>query len=201
VKNQPTLAGAMILDLVAVLLGGATYLLPVFAKDVLNCGSLGCGWLRGAEAIGAFVTAIVIAHRPPLKNSGRNMLLAVVGFGLCTIVFAMSDNYWLSFVMLMGIGACDNLSVVVRHSLVQLIIRDSMRGQVSAVNNVSIGASNELGGLESSVTAAAFGPVGSVVSGEIGTLLAVAGVAWFFTQLRQLKRLDDIKPAKLIKQN
>jgi len=181
----------MALDLFAVLLGGAVWLLPVFAKDILKVGPSGLGWLRAADAIGAFVMAMIIAHLPPMKHAGRNMLLAVAGFGVATIVFGLSRNFWLSMAALFAIGAFDAISVVVRHTLVQVLTPDPMRGRVSAVNNISIGASNELGGLESGVAAAILGPVGAVVFGGIGTLVTVAIVAWRSPQLRKFGRLVD----------
>jgi MFS family permease len=173
------------LDLFAVLLGGAVYLLPLFAKNILKVDSRHFGWLRAGEAIGALSMALVLAHLPPMKKAGRTMLLAVATFGLCTIVFGLSKNYWLSLAMVTLIGAVDNISVVVRHTLVQVMTPDSMRGRVSAVNGIFIGASNELGGLESGLTAAWLGPVKSVVVGGIGTLLTVLTTAVVFPQLRK----------------
>ncbi|MGE5612184.1 MAG: MFS transporter [Bacillota bacterium] len=182
------------LDLFAVLLGGAVYLLPVFAKDILHVGSVGFGWLRAADAIGAFSMAMLIAHLPPMKKAGRAMLLAVIGFGAATVVFGLSRNYWLSLVMLVLIGAFDNISVVVRHTLVQVLTPDAMRGRVSAVNNIFIGASNELGGMESGLTAAWFGPITSVVGGGVGTILVVLAIALLFPQVRRFGSLADAKP-------
>ena len=138
--------------------------------------------------------AIVLAHRPPMNKAGRAMLVSVAGFGLATLVFGISKNYWLSFAMLVLTGACDNVSVVIRHTLVQLLTPDSMRGRVSAVNQVFIGSSNELGGMESGVTAAWWGPVRSVVFGGIGTLVTVAAVGILFPSLRKFGRLDDASP-------
>ena len=183
----------MMLDLFAVLLGGATWLLPVFAKDILQVGPTGQGWLRAAEAIGAFSMSMLIAHLPPMKHAGRAMLLSVAGFGVATIVFGLSRNFWLSFAMLVLVGALDSVSVVVRHTLVQVLTPDSMRGRVAAVNNISIGASNELGGLESGLVAAFFGPVFSVVAGGIGTILVVLGIALKWPQVRTFGSLQDAK--------
>jgi hypothetical protein len=180
----------MALDLFAVLLGGAAWLLPVFAKDILQVGPSGQGWLRGAEAVGAFTMALVLAHLPPMRRAGRTMLLSVAGFGVATIVFGLSRSFWLSLAMLACIGALDQISVVIRHTLVQLLTPDSMRGRVSAVNNISIGASNELGGLESGLVAAWLGPVGSVVFGGIGTLVTVGTVAALFPGLRRYGSLQ-----------
>ncbi|HWB55045.1 MAG TPA: MFS transporter, partial [Tepidisphaeraceae bacterium] len=148
-------------------------------------------------AIGAVMMALLVAHAPPMKRAGRNMLLAVAGFGAATLVFGLSRNYWLSLAMLFLTGAFDNISVVVRHSLVQLLTPDEMRGRVSAVNQVFIGSSNELGGLESGLTAAAWGAAASVIVGGIGTLLVVSTVALKWPRVRQLGRLDDLQPAKV----
>lgn len=187
---------AMTLDMFAVLLGGATFLLPIFAER-LSVGPTGFGWLRAAPPIGAIVMALLIAHAPPMKRAGRAMLVSVAGFGAATIVFGLSQNVFLSFAMLVVCGMCDNVSVVVRHTLVQTLTPDSMRGRVSAVNQVFIGSSNELGGLESGVTAALFGPVISVVGGGIGTILVVIAVALRFPQVRKLGSLRDVKPGSV----
>jgi MFS family permease len=191
VWRTKVLLGTMTLDLFAVMLGGATYLLPVFAKDILQVGPTGFGWLRAGEATGAFVTTLIIAHLPPMKHAGRNMLLAVVGFGIVTIIFGLSRNFWLSFSMLVLLGACDSVSVVVRHTLVQVLTPDAMRGRVSAVNNISIGASNELGGVESGVLAALIGAVPAVVVGGIGAIMTVAIVAAVWPQLRHYGALHQ----------
>lgn len=190
------LLSTMSLDLFAVLLGGAVYLLPIFAKDILHVGPTGYGWLRSAPAIGAVSMAMLVAHMPPMKHAGRNMLLAVAGFGAATLVFGLSRNYWLSLAMLFLTGAFDNISVVVRHTLVQLLTPDEMRGRVSAVNQVFIGSSNELGGLESGVTAALWGATWSVIVGGIGTLLVVGYVGFKWPRVRRLGRLDDLQPLK-----
>jgi MFS family permease len=182
------------LDLFAVLLGGATALLPIYAKDVLHAGAVGFGWMRAAPGIGAFVMALVVAHMPPMKHAGRNLLLAVSGFGLATIIFGLSTSLPLSLAMLFLTGAFDNISVVVRHTLVQVLTPDSMRGRVSAVNNVFIGASNELGGFESGLTAQWLGPIWSVVAGGIGTVLVVLTVATIWPQVRRFGSLADAKP-------
>ena len=182
------------LDLFAVLLGGATALLPVYATDILHVGAVGFGWLKAAPAIGAFVTAMVIAHAPPMKHAGRAMLLAVAGFGVATIVFGVSKWYWLSLLAFGLTGAFDNISVVVRHTLVQVLTPDAMRGRVSAVNNVFIGASNQLGELESGVAGWLLNPVWSVVAGGIGTILVVAAIAVVFPQVRRFGSLRDARP-------
>ena len=192
VWTRKLMLGVMLLDLFAVLLGGAVYLLPVFAKDILHVGATGFGWLRAAPSFGAFTMALILAHRPPMKRAGRALLLAVTGFGAATIVFGLSGHFWLSFCMLICCGACDNVSVVIRHTLVQLLTPDAMRGRVSAVNQIFIGSSNELGGMESGVTAAWWGPVRSVVFGGIGTLVTVAAIGSTFPRLRKLGRLDQV---------
>ncbi|MBM4069794.1 MAG: MFS transporter [Planctomycetes bacterium] len=179
------LLAAITLDLFAVLLGGATALLPIFARDILEVGPTGLGWLRAAPAVGAFGMAMLLAHRPPLSRTGIALLLAVAGFGAATIVFGLSQDPLLSFIMLALTGAFDNISVVVRHTLVQVLTPDAMRGRVSAVNLVFISSSNELGAFESGVTAEWFGPVLSVVGGGVGTILVVlAAMAWWPELLR-----------------
>ena len=183
------------LDLFAVLLGGATALLPVFAADILHCGSIGLGWLRAAPSIGAVIMGLVIAHLPPMRSAGKTLLWAVAGFGVATVVFGLSKSFWLSMAMLFLTGAFDNVSVVVRHTLVQLLTPDVMRGRVSAVNNVFIGSSNELGAFESGVTAAWFGPVISVVAGGVGTVLVVLAAMRLWPALGGLGSFAAVKPA------
>lgn len=190
------LFAAMALDLFAVLLGGATYLLPVFA-DRLEAGKLGLGLMVAAPAVGAITMALVQAHRPPLKRAGRAMLIAVIGFGLATIIFGLSTSLWVTLPALVMLGACDNISVIVRHSLVQLVTPDSMRGRVTAVNQVFIGASNELGGVESGATAWAFGPVASVVGGGIGVIGVVGVISLVYPEIRKLGRLADVQPGRM----
>lgn len=194
VFSRPLLLATMTMDLFAVLLGGAVYLLPVFARDILHVGSLGYGFMRAAPAVGAFTMAMIVAHSPPMKRAGRNLLLAVAGFGCATIVFGLSKNYWLSLAMLFLTGAFDNVSVVVRHTLVQLLTPDDKRGRVSAVNQVFIGSSNELGGFESGLTASIWGAVASVVVGGIGTILVVLAVAWKWPQVRNFGALHTATP-------
>jgi MFS family permease len=179
------------LDLFAVLLGGAVVLLPLVATDILHVGSVGYGWLRAAPAVGAFLMAISVAHLRPMKHAGRGMLWAVAGFGAATIVFGLSRNYWLSLAMLFLTGAFDNISVLVRHTLVQVLTPDNMRGRVSAVNNVFIGSSNHLGDFESGVTAWMFGVVGSIVLGGIGTILVVIAAALAWPEVRAFGSLKD----------
>jgi MFS family permease len=196
VFGRRLLLATMTLDLFAVLLGGAVYLLPVFARDILHVDSLGYGFMRAAPAVGAFTMAMILAHTPPMKRAGRNLLLAVAGFGAATIVFGLSRNYWLSLAMLALTGAFDNVSVVVRHTLVQLLTPDDMRGRVSAVNQVFIGSSNELGGFESGTTAHFFGTVWSVVLGGVGTILVVCAVAWKWPEVRRFGSLQDARPSQ-----
>lgn len=194
VFGSPLILAAMTLDLLAVLLGGAAYLLPVFARR-LEVGPVGYGWMRAAPAMGAFLMAVIQAHRPPSSNAGRSLLIAVAIFGVATIIFGWSQSFWLSLAMLFLIGASDNISVVIRQTLVQTLTPDSMRGRVAAVNQVFIGASNELGGVESGVTAKYFGPVWSVIGGGIGTLLVVLGVAAKWPDIRRLRSIRDLSPS------
>jgi MFS family permease len=187
---SPIILGTITLDLFAVLLGGATALLPVYAKDILAVGPTGLGFLQAALPLGSLSCALVLAHRPPLQKAGRAMLSAVAGFGVATIVFGCSRWFWLSFLMLFLGGAMDNISVVVRHTLVQLLTPDEKRGRVSAVNSLFIGTSNELGGFESGVVAYWLGPVFSVVAGGAGTILVVLAVALIWPPIRKYGRLD-----------
>ncbi len=195
VRDSKVILATITLDLFAVLLGGAIALLPIFADRILHVGAVGLGWLRAAPSIGAVLMALALAHRPPMRQAGKAMLTAVAGFGVGTIVFGLSHTFWLSFAALIFTGACDNVSVVVRHTLVQLLTPDPMRGRVSAVNNIFIGSSNELGALESGVTAALFGPVLSVVGGGIGTILVVFATAWKWPEVR---RIGPLQPAETV---
>jgi len=185
------------LDLFAVLLGGAIYLLPIYANDILKVGASGFGFLRAADAVGAMCMALWLAHRPPLKRAGVTLVWAIVGFGAATIVFGLSRNFWLSMGMMFAIGALDNISVVVRHTLVQMLTPDEMRGRVSAVNGIFIVASNDIGGLESGLVAWLFTPVFSVVSGGVGTILVVIGAICIWPQILKIGSLDSIQPASL----
>jgi MFS family permease len=182
------------LDLFAVLLGGATYLLPLYAEDILGVGARGLGMLRSAEALGAIAMAALLTYLPPMRRAGRTMLWAVAGFGAATIVFGLSQSFWLSLAMMFLIGALDNVSVVVRHTLVQMLTPDAMRGRVSAVNGVFIVASNDLGGVESGVTARLFGAVASVVLGGAGTILVVLGAARLWPEILGIGSLKDVRP-------
>ena len=175
VAAHKVVLGAVSLDLFAVLLGGATALLPMFAKDILHVGPLGLGFLRGAPAVGALMMSIVLTRWPARRRVGPLMLGAVAVYGIATFVFGVSTNFGLSMVALAVTGAADMISVVIRQTLVQLETPDAMRGRVSAVNSLFIGASNQLGEFESGATAAWLGPVVSVVLGGVGVLL-VAGL-------------------------
>ena len=175
VRGHPVVLGAISLDLFAVLLGGAAALLPIFARDILHVGPWGLGLLRSAPAVGALAMSIALARWPVRRRTGRLLLGAVAVFGLATLLFGMSTSLPLSMAALAVTGAADMVSVVIRQTLVQLETPDAMRGRVSAVNSVFIGASNQLGEFESGATAALLGPVGSVVLGGLGTLL-VAGL-------------------------
>jgi MFS family permease len=179
------------LDLFAVLLGGATALLPIFARDILEVGPSGLGWLRAAPPMGAFLMALGLAHREPLRRAGRTLLASVAGFGLATVVFGLSRNYALSFCTLALTGAFDNVSVVVRGTLVQLLAPEAMRGRISAVNAIFISSSNQLGAFESGITAEIFGPVLSVVGGGIGTILVILAVMWIWPEVVQLGPLHS----------
>jgi MFS family permease len=190
VFSKKVILATITLDMVAVLLGGVTALLPIFADQILHCGPIGLGWMRAAPGIGAFIMALLIAYLPPMKKAGKTLLWCVTGFGAATIIFGLSHSLWLSLAMLFLTGAFDSVSVVVRHTLLQLLTPDAMRGRISAVNNIFIGTSNELGALESGLTAALFGPVVSVVAGGIGTILVVLGVAHLWPETRKIGALD-----------
>ncbi|MEH1820552.1 MAG: MFS transporter [Nostoc sp.] len=191
-QNQLILA-AITLDMFAVLLGGAIALLPIFAKDILHVGPMELGYLQAAHSIGALTMAITLAYLPPLRKAGPALLWSVVGFGVVTIIFGLSHSFWLSMLMLILGGALDSISVVIRHTLVQIRTPDHLRGRVAAINSVFISASNELGGFESGLTAALFGPVISVVGGGIGTILVVIATAAIWPEIRRLGALQEYK--------
>ncbi|MBN8613833.1 MAG: MFS transporter [Deltaproteobacteria bacterium] len=190
VKERPALLGAITLDLFAVILGGATALMPIFARDILHVGEWGLGVLRAAPALGALLVALYLGLRPLAGRAGVIMLVCVAIFGACTIVFGLSESFPLSIVALVVMGGADMVSVVVRHVIVQGQTPDEMRGRVAAVNMVFIGASNELGELESGMTAAWLGTVPAVVVGGIGTILVTAFCAVAFPDLRRIDRLE-----------
>jgi MFS family permease len=213
VYQSKIILGVITLDLLAVLLGGSVSLLPIFAKDIFHASPAGFGWLRAAMSIGAVVCVFVLAHRPPLQKAGRAMLWSVTIFGVATILFGLANInclgqwlalpgafwFWFSFAMLALAGAVDNVSVVVRQTLVQILTPDEKRGRVSAVNSLFIGTSNELGGFESGVVANWFGKamghsnatgaIISTVSGGIGTILVVLAVAWIWPEIRKYGKL------------
>ncbi len=181
--------GCMSLDLFAVLLGGAVALLPVYAREILRIGPYGLGLLRAAPGLGAVTVAIMLAHYPLRRRAGLSMLYSVCGFGVFTIVFGLSHNLALSLVALMLTGAFDMVSVIVRSTLVQLTTPDEMRGRVSAVNMLFVGASNEVGQFESGVTAQWFGAVPAVILGGAGTIAIVVLWNWLFPSLREVDKL------------
>jgi MFS family permease len=191
IRNQPVILGGISLDLFAVLLGGATALLPVYARDILVAGPWGLGLLRSAPAVGALGMSIFLARKMVEHRIGWVMFSAVAIFGVATIVFALSTSFLLSLGALVVLGAADVISVVIRSSLVQIKTPDAMRGRVSAVNSMFIGTSNQLGEFESGITAALFGVVPAVVIGGAGTLVVV--VLWI-RLFPQLLRIDSLKP-------
>ena len=191
--------GLITLDMFAVFLGGATALLPIYAADILFVGPTGLGFLAAALPLGSILCVFILNHRPPLQKAGRTLLWAVTIFGLATIAFGFSKWFWFSFLMMFLCGAVDNISVVVRHTLVQMLTPDEKRGRVSAVNNLFIGTSNELGEFESGTVAQLFGPaigntivagaVISAVSGGVGTILTVVAVALIWPEIRRYGKL------------
>ena len=178
VWNQKALLSAMSLDMFAVLFGGAVALLPAFANDILKVGPQGLGWLVAATYIGNFIALAWFTKRPLKRRQGKALLVVVAGFGLCILVFALSQNFWLSFFALLASGLFDGVSMIVRGTIVQLFVPDEMRGRVSAVNSMFINSSNELGQFESGVAATAMGLIPSVIFGGCMTLL-IAGITWF----------------------
>jgi len=198
VRARPVVLGALSLDLFAVLLGGAVALLPAFARDILHVGPEGLGLLRSAPAAGAALMAIAFGRRPLERHAGRLMFGAVVLFGIATIVFGLSTSFYLSLAALFVLGAADMVSVFIRSSLIQIATPDAMRGRVSAVNMLFIGASNELGEFESGLTASWWGAVPAVIVGGLGTLVVVAIWMWGFPPLRKVDRLTDVTPGQSI---
>lgn len=192
--RRPVILGAISLDLFSVLIGSATALFPIYAEHILNTGSWGLGLLRAGPAVGALILAIYIARFPLKEKVGRTMFIGVAVFGVTTIIFGLSEWFWLSFTMLIVMGAADMISVVVRSSLVQLQTPDDMRGRVGAVNSIFIGASNQLGDFESGVVAEFFGTVPAVVAGGVGTLLVVGLWIKMFPSLYHWDRLTANEP-------
>ncbi len=187
VWNERFLLGCITLDLFAVLLGGATALLPVFARDILHVGPEGLGQMRAAPAAGAAIVALWLAFRPLSRNVGAKMLWAVAAFGLATVLFGLSRNFALSLGLLALLGAADMVSVFIRGSLVQLNTPDDMRGRVSATSGLAISASNELGEMQSGVAAALLGATGAVVFGGVGAIIITGLWAWLFPELRKAR--------------
>jgi MFS family permease len=191
-RRTPVMLAAITLDMFAVLFGGATNLLPIFAKDILQVGPEGLGWLRAAPAVGALIVAFFLAHRHPFRHAGPTLLFAVAGFGLATIIFGLSGTFWLSLLMLAVLGGLDNISVVIRETLSLTRTPNEMRGRVAAINGLFINCSNQLGGFESGLTAQLFGPVLAVVGGGVGTIVVVGAIALIWPQLRQLQTLREV---------
>jgi MFS family permease len=194
IRKSPVLFGAISLDLIAVLLGGAVALLPAIAENRLGVGAVGLGWLRAAVGIGATVVAVTLSIKPLKRHIGRSLMSAVAIFGFGTIALGLATNFILAFVALMVLSGADAVSVYIRASLVPLATPEEMRGRVLAVEGVFIGASNELGAVESGLTAAAFGIVGAVLFGGFGTLAAV--IIWwkFFPALSNVKSFSEVRP-------
>lgn len=189
VFSQRLLLGAISLDLFAVLFGGAVAMLPVFAKEVLNAGPQGLGALRAAPAVGSVLMGVTLAHLPPLRRAGRTLLACVAAFGIAMIAFALSRSFLLSLLLLAASGAVDNVSVVLRATLLQTLTPEHMLGRVSSVNQVFIGSSNEIGAFESGLAARFMGLVPSVVFGGCMTLLVVAFTTWKVPELRRMDRI------------
>ncbi len=189
VLGEPLLLSALTLDLFSVLFGGAIALLPVFAAEILHTGPSGLGLLRAAPAVGAVITSIALTRWPPFAHTGRNLLISVTGFGVCTILFGLSRSLWLSLGALALAGAFDMVSVVIRSLMLQIRTPEALLGRVSSVNQIFIGSSNEIGSFESGLTARWWGAVAAVVVGGVATLVVVATVAWRVPSLRRLKQL------------
>lgn len=190
-KSTQVLLAAITLDMFAVLLGGATTLLPIFAKDILHVGPAGLGWLRAAPSIGAVCMALSIAHLPPFKKAGKVLLWAVAGFGAATVIFGLSHAFWLSLLALFLLGGFDNISVVIRSTLLLTRTPDAMRGRTSSINNIFVATSNQLGGFESGLAAQLFGPILAVAGGGVGTLIVVLCVALLWPEMRRLGSLSE----------
>ncbi|HNW97329.1 MAG TPA: MFS transporter [Bacteroidales bacterium] len=184
-KNQIIL-GALSLDMLAVLFGGAVAMLPVFAAEVLHVGPQGLGFLRAAPAAGAVIMSFFLAYNPPVRNSGKKLFISVAGFGLCIIFFAISKNFYLSLLLLAMSGMFDNVSVIIRHTIMQLYTPNNMRGRVAAVNSIFIGSSNEIGSFESGLAARIMGLIPSVIFGGSMTLIITATAAKVAPLLRKL---------------
>jgi MFS family permease len=197
VFRSKLLLPALTLDMFSVLFAGVTALLPVFAKDVLQVGPSGLGWLRAAPALGAFLMAVVLTRIPPWRRPGRVLLFVVALFGVTSLGFGLSRNFYLSFGLLLLSGVLDEISVVIRITLEQMVTPDHMRGRVSSIHYVFIGLSNELGEFESGVAAGFLGPIGAVVFGGVTTLIVVSTVTWRWPALLRLGPLHELKPESL----
>ncbi len=189
-RDTKVILAAITLDMFAVLFGGAVALLPIYATDILKVGPQGLGIMRAAPSVGALLMAFALAHLPPLKQAGKTLLIAVAGFGLATIAFGLSTSFWLSVLMLAMLGALDNISVVIRSTLVLTRTPNEMRGRVSAVNSIFVSVSNEMGAFESGFVASLVGPILSVVGGGVGTILVVMVIARLWPEMRNLKSLS-----------
>jgi len=187
VFNDQVILGAISLDMIAVFFGGAISILPIFADKILHSGAEGLGLLRAAPAVGALIMSYVQAHNPLFKNAGRNLLICVLGFGVTTILFALSNNIYLVFSLLMLGGMFDNVSVIIRQTIVQLFTPDEMRGRVSSINGIFIGSSNELGSFESGVAAKLLGLIPSIIFGGSMTVATVSVMSYISPKLRKLK--------------
>lgn len=195
VRDSRLLLSAITLDMFAVLLGGATTLLPIFAKDILHVGPQGFGWLMSAASAGAVLTSLALSAIGPIRRNGPVLLLSVGGFGLATLGFALARDPVMAWIMLFLTGATDTVSMIIRANLATLLTPDAIRGRVEAVHRIFIGTSNELGGFESGLTATWWGPVRSVLLGGVGTLVTLAIVAWRWPELARLGELSPAEPA------
>ncbi len=193
VFNSKAIFGALTLDMIAVLFGGAVALLPIYAQDILQVGSEGFGILRAAPAVGASITMLGSTRFPLHKKAGKKLLWAVFGFGICIIVFGISKIFWVSVAALFLSGAVDGVSMIIRQTILQLKTPDNMRGRVASVNSIFVGSSNELGAFESGVAAKILGTVPAVVFGGCMTLLTVGGMAAFFPKFRKLDLTADVE--------
>jgi predicted MFS family arabinose efflux permease len=189
-RGQPVILGALTLDMFAVFFGGATALLPIFADRILGVGPRGLGFLQAAPGAGAVLMAFIVAYHGPFRRAGRTLFTVVTIFGICMIGFALSRTFWLSLAFLFISGAADNVSAVIRSTLLQVLVPHELLGRVSSVNAIFIGSSNELGAFESGVAAKLLGVVQSVVFGGVMTLAVVVGVAWRVPALRRLREIN-----------
>lgn len=194
-RRSQIILAAITLDLFAVLLGGATTLMPIFARDILRVGPTGLGLLQAAPSVGALCTTLCLAHTPPFKKAGRALLVAVGSFGLATCIFGFSHLFWLSLLMLALLGATDNVSVVIRSTLLLLRTPEGMRGRVASVDTLFVSMSNQLGGFESGIAAQLLGPIAAVVAGGLGTILVVILIATFWPEMRRLGALSETRGA------